>query len=91
MKLITVGVNHRTAEVEEREKLFLPSKDLGSALKDLAKTVSVREGVILSTCNRVEIYGLVDNIDSGEEHLKRFLCRNAPEQLERMNGNGTPM
>ncbi len=86
MKLITVGINHRTAEVEEREKLFVPSKDLELALKDFAKTVPVREGVILSTCNRVEIYGLVDNIDAGEEELKRFLCRNAPEQMERMNG-----
>ncbi|MBI1976285.1 MAG: glutamyl-tRNA reductase [Candidatus Omnitrophica bacterium] len=86
MKLITVGINHQTAEVEEREKIFLPSKDLESALKDLAKTPPVREGVILSTCNRVEIYGLVDNIDAGEEQLKRFLCRNAPGQMERMDG-----
>ena len=86
MKLITVGVNHRTAEIEEREQLFFPPKELGSALKTLVETAPVREGVILSTCNRVEVYSVVNNLDTGEAHLKRFLCRNVPERIERMNG-----
>ena len=81
MQIITVGLNHKTSAVEEREKLAFSSKELPFALRDLVELPVLQEGVILSTCNRVEIYGLVSDASGGTNCLKSFLCRKAPESL----------
>src|SRR5436309_348875 len=54
MKLALAGINHRTAPVQVREKLALRSEEIPAALLDL-QTRGVKEALILSTCNRVEI------------------------------------
>jgi len=59
VSLLVLGVNHRTAPVEVREKLTVDSARLPSALDALA--VQVAPGVILSTCNRLEIYARTDD------------------------------
>ena len=56
MHLELVGLNYRTAPVELRERLAFPPAGLGEALGRLRGDFGVREAVILSTCNRVEIY-----------------------------------
>ena len=56
MHLELVGLNHRTAPVEVRERLAFQSASLADALARLTAQPPVREAVILSTCNRVEIY-----------------------------------
>ncbi len=86
MNLITVGISHKTAPIEEREALFFSGKELPSALQRLTEVPAVQEGVILSTCNRVEIYGLISDTKEGEEKLKHFLCRNVPGRVGKMNG-----
>ena len=70
-KLVLVGLNHRTAPIEVRERLAFPEKELGKALHDLSKRVELFEGMIVSTCNRVEILAAATEADSHE--VKRFL------------------
>jgi glutamyl-tRNA reductase len=56
MNLLLVGVSHRTAPVDLREKLDFSSGDVGAAVQELATRASAAECVVLSTCNRSEIY-----------------------------------
>lgn len=55
MNLALVGLSHKTAPVEVREKLAIPDSALPQALEALRRHNGVREGLILSTCNRVEV------------------------------------
>lgn len=71
MKLHITGLNHRTAPVEVREKLAFPSGNLEQALNQLLQCAGVREGVILSTCNRVEVAVSVEDAD-GASLVEQF-------------------
>ena len=62
MKLALAGINHRTAPVEVRERVAFRTDDLPEALHRLHEQAGVREGLILSTCNRVEITATLDEI-----------------------------
>ena len=55
MSLLVVGVNHRTAPIELRERLAIAPESLGEATQALLGTPGVNEGMIVSTCNRVEL------------------------------------
>ncbi len=55
MNLVLLGVNHKSAPLEVRERLAIPSARLPEATQSLLGVPCVREGLILSTCNRVEI------------------------------------
>lgn len=74
MHLIVVGLSHKTAPVEIREKLAVPESRLGEALKRLCSYPGVKEGILLSTCNRVEVYSVVEEIDSGYGRIQEFLA-----------------
>ncbi|GAB6183549.1 glutamyl-tRNA reductase [Thermodesulfovibrio hydrogeniphilus] len=75
MSIIVIGLNHKTAPVEIREKLAFNSADaVKKALKKLTHEKGLKEAVILSTCNRVEIYAYNDNKESSsEETIKNFI------------------
>lgn len=75
MHILTLGLNHRTAPVEIREKLAFPERDQPSALACLVRDYGLSEAAILSTCNRSEIYIAADS-ESGLEGARRFLCEN---------------
>jgi glutamyl-tRNA reductase len=55
MKLVLLGLNHKTAPVALRERLTIPPERLGAAMRSLVLRPGVREGIIVSTCNRVEV------------------------------------
>ncbi|MCG3084657.1 glutamyl-tRNA reductase, partial [Anoxybacillus sp. LAT27] len=74
MQVIVVGVNYKTAPVEIREKLAFGEAELGEAMRRLAKQKSVLENVIVSTCNRTEIYAVVDQPHTGRYYIKAFLA-----------------
>lgn len=75
MNLVVLGLNHNSAPVEIREKLSISSAKLGEHLSTLKERVpEAREEVILSTCNRVEIYALVSDIKKGVSSLKKFMA-----------------
>lgn len=69
-----VGVNYRTAPIDIREKLTFQADELVEAMRTLNKQKSVLENVIVSTCNRTEIYAVVDQIHTGRYYLKQFLA-----------------
>ena len=70
MQLALVGLSHKTAPVEVRERLAFDNGDLGEALQSLVACDGVSEAMILSTCNRVEV--LVETPD--ESLVREFLC-----------------
>lgn len=74
MHLIVVGLSHKTAPVEIREKLAVPESRLGEALSRLCSYPGVKEGVLLSTCNRVEVYSVVDDVEAGYGRIQEFLA-----------------
>ena len=72
MNIIVVGLNHRTAPVAVRERFALPEAEWGGALDRLRSYRGVTEGVVLSTCNRVEVCAAVRNTEEGFEGATRF-------------------
>ena len=74
MHLIVVGLSHKTAPIEVREKLAVPASRLGEALHRLCVYPSVKEGFLLSTCNRVEVYAVVDEMEAGYAGVHSFLA-----------------
>lgn len=74
MHLIVVGLSHKTAPVEIREKLAVPESRLGEALTRLCSYPGVKEGLLLSTCNRVEVYSVVDDIEVGYSRIQQFMA-----------------
>jgi glutamyl-tRNA reductase len=71
-RLCVIGLSHKTAPIEVREKAAFPEDDLVGSLERLTGIPGVNEAMIVSTCNRVEIYA---GIDGGEtlQHVRRFL------------------
>jgi glutamyl-tRNA reductase len=67
MNFLAISINHRTAPVELREALHL-SEDEVRAMINIAKENNLKEGLILSTCNRTEVYGIPK--DSNLSHLQ---------------------
>src|SRR5574337_148905 len=68
MTLIALGINHQTAPLPVREKVAFAPEATPAALSDLANQAGVNEALILSTCNRTELY--VD-VDTGAETVPR--------------------
>lgn len=73
MHILVVGLNYKTAPVEIRERLTFNPSQLGEAMQTLQNKKSILENVILSTCNRTEIYAVVDQIHTGRYYIKEFL------------------
>ena len=71
MKFRLIGVNHRTAPVEVRERFAIPEGRLSEALQCLCKQPGVSEGLIISTCNRVEFLAHAEN--GTEADLRGFI------------------
>jgi glutamyl-tRNA reductase len=71
--LFLLGVSHRTAPVDLRERLDFSSRDLGAAVEALATRSSAAESVVLSTCNRSEIYVASSDPARTRDELIQFL------------------
>src|SRR5512136_2432738 len=74
MNIVVVGLSHKTASVEIREKVAFAPNRMEKPLNELAGLPDINEGVIVSTCNRVEIYAATHDIAGGMARLKRFLA-----------------
>ena len=72
MHIIVVGLSHKTAPVEVREKLAVPESRLDEALARLRSYAGIKEGFLLSTCNRVEVYAVVEQIEEGHARVHEF-------------------
>ena len=77
MSLIVVGLNHNTAPVEMRERVAVPSSRIVKAVHDLASRNHLAEVVLLSTCNRTEIYVRCTKFHNGVSDVQDFLADQA--------------
>lgn len=74
MNILVIGLNHKTASIDIREKVAFDGPKLGKAIDILKNSPDVSENIILSTCNRVEIYANVRDTASGTESIKKFIA-----------------
>ncbi|WP_340610318.1 glutamyl-tRNA reductase [Xenorhabdus bharatensis] len=74
MTLLALGINHKTAPVSLRERVAFSPDTIGLALDNLLQQPLVKGGVVLSTCNRTELYLSVEQQDNLKEQLINWLC-----------------
>jgi glutamyl-tRNA reductase len=75
MELLVIGLNHNTAPIEIRECLAFPKDKLEDALSKVRALFSVKENMIVSTCNRVEVYAATRETEKAIHALKEFLSQ----------------
>src|SRR5262245_50393860 len=73
MHLLLVGISHKTAPVELRERLDFQARGVEGALREIGARGSTREALVLSTCNRAELYAACDEIPATRDDLLAFL------------------
>ena len=74
MSLIVVGLNHRTAPVELLERMTVPAEHLAKVLHDLGAREHLLEVVVLSTCNRIEVYARCTHFHPAVGDVSAFLA-----------------
>jgi glutamyl-tRNA reductase len=74
MHLVVVGASHRTAPIEVRERFAYGRAELPAALARLRESGAAAEAVILSTCNRTELYAVVPDVGRGVERISALLA-----------------
>ena len=84
MHIVVVGLSHRTAPVEVREKLSIPDSSIENSLSSLRNASEILEVSILSTCNRLEIYSLVRDLNLGLSSIKEFLSNYSKIKLDNL-------
>lgn len=93
MNLLVIGLNHRTAPVEIRERFAISSDQIASSLLNLVGDGVLREIAILSTCNRVEIYIVCAKVDEAIKLIHQFLAKHSgidPTQRPEFYTHQTP-
>ncbi|HJX59897.1 MAG TPA: glutamyl-tRNA reductase [Thermodesulfobacteriota bacterium] len=75
MELIVIGLNHKTASIDLRERMAFAEDQMETALHQVKSLPSLKENMILSTCNRVEIYAAVRETEKAVLDLKHFLSQ----------------
>lgn len=75
MQLVVVGLNHKTASVDIRECFSFSEEQVKTALRHMDTREEIAECVILSTCNRTEMYAVVDDLEDGLEVMQNLLRR----------------
>lgn len=86
MFIVAIGLNHKTAPVEIREKLAFKTRDLPKLFKNLRYRPQVEGCNILSTCNRTEIYIATNDVEIGSKSVYQFLCESCSFPLEELMG-----
>ncbi len=81
MNIIVVGLSHKTASVEVREKLSIPEAQIEEAIAHLRSYPHIEEVAIISTCNRLEIYSIVKETEQGVNEIIQFLAEKARVSL----------
>jgi glutamyl-tRNA reductase len=75
MSILAIGVNHRSGPLSVLERVTLAPTELPKAVQGLAQLDNVREAVVLSTCNRTEIYAVTEKFHGAYADIRDFLCR----------------
>ena len=87
MNIVVVGLSHKTASVEVREKLSIPEAQIEEAIALLKSYPHIQEIAIISTCNRLEIYGVATDIEQGVKEISQFLADKAKVPLRQLRPN----
>jgi glutamyl-tRNA reductase len=74
MSIVVIGVNHRTGSVALLERLAIASDAQGKAIAGLVSRHNIREAVVLSTCNRTEIYAVAERFHGAYADIRDFFC-----------------
>jgi glutamyl-tRNA reductase len=85
VSVVVIGLNHRTVPLELLERTTVPADGLAKALHDLTSRPNVNEAVLLSTCNRTEVYAVAERFHGAFQDIRDFLCDlagMAPEDLQ---------
>ncbi len=74
MSILVVGVNHRSGPLALLERVAIPAERVGKAVAGLARRDNVREALVLSTCNRTEVYVVAERFHGAYGDVREFLC-----------------
>lgn len=74
MSILVVGVNHRSGPLSLLERVTIPPERVGKAAAGLARRDNVREALVLSTCNRTEVYVVAERFHGAYGDVREFLC-----------------
>jgi glutamyl-tRNA reductase len=87
MEILIVGLSHKTAPLDVREKVSFAENILPEAVKELVSCPNVSEGLIVSTCNRVEVYTAVPkrNMEAAREEIATFLSERHEVPREKLD------
>ncbi|MBV9845053.1 MAG: glutamyl-tRNA reductase [Kutzneria sp.] len=84
MNLLAVGISHRTAEVGTLERLAVPGHTIGKLLDELLECGNVSEALLLSTCNRIEVYAVVEAFHGGLADVTAVLARHSGAEVDQL-------
>lgn len=74
MSFVVIGLNHRTSPVEVLEKVMVSDDAIGKVLHGLSMRDDIREAVVLSTCNRTEVYAVVERFHAAFADIRDFFA-----------------
>lgn len=82
-ELFVIGLSHRTAPLALRERLAVPGERLAEDLGSLKSTATMDEALLISTCNRVEVYATTDDVARASREIREYLNRKiAPDVVD---------
>jgi len=84
IKIVNIGMNHETAPVELRELAAFGEHNIDEVMNAISSIKDIKESIVLSTCNRVEILFTTDNEKGGTESVIDFLCRYSQISREKL-------
>ncbi len=86
MPIAVVGANHNTAPIEVRERFSMGRTEAPTVLAELVGTGVTEEAVLLSTCNRTELYMSLPDLERGDDAFREMLSRRVQQAPERLSG-----
>ncbi len=77
MSVLAIGLSHRTADIATLERVAVPAAEVEKVLHELQQADDVSEVMLLSTCNRIEVYAVVETFHGGLSDIAEVLARQA--------------
>ena len=77
MSIVAIGCNHRSTPLATLERMTIASDDMPKVLSGLGEADNLSEVVVMSTCNRIEVYAFAERFHGGYQDVREFLARHA--------------
>ncbi len=84
MNLLAIGLSHNTAPVPVLERVAVPADEVGKILNELLRCENVAEAVLVSTCNRIEVYAVAETFHGGVDDVTSVLARHAGSDVSEL-------